>query len=55
MSKAESSSLSILLEEQQVVGIILRNQPAGNLNPPFLVKEANRLLTGFRWLDDYRP
>ena len=55
MNKVESSSLSILLEDQQVVGIILRNAPAGNLNPLFLVKDANRVLSGFRWLDDFRP
>ena len=55
MNKAEASNMSILLEKQQVVGIILRSQPAGNLNPPFLVVEENRKLVGFRWLEKYRP
>ncbi len=55
MNKAEASNMSILLEKQQVVGIILRSQPAGNLNPPFLVLEENRKLVGFRWLEKYRP
>lgn len=44
VNKAESSNLTILLEEQEVTGIILRNQPSGNLNPPdFLTRDARRL------------
>jgi len=55
VNKAEASNLTILLEEQQVTGIILRNQPAGNLNPPNLVTKEQSRLNGFRWLDNYRP
>lgn len=55
MNKAESSNMSILLEKQKVVGIILRTQPSGNLTPPFLVADENKKLLGFRWLEKYRP
>ncbi len=55
MNKAEASNMTILLEKQQVKGIILRQEPSGNLNPPFLVLEDQRKLVGFRWLDHYRP
>lgn len=55
MNKAESSNMTILLKKQQVTGIILRKEPAGNLNPPFLVLDDQRKLVGFRWLEHYRP
>ncbi|TCO07219.1 OstA-like protein [Natronoflexus pectinivorans] len=55
MNRAESSNMTILLEDQQVTGIILRRQPAGNLNPPALVAPEAKKLNGFRWLEDYRP
>ena len=55
MNRAEASTLSILLEDNQVTGIILRTQPSGNLNPPYLVKRDGRFLSGFRWLEEYRP
>jgi len=55
VNKAEASNLTILLEEQEVTGIILRNQPSGNLNPPDLLTREARRLDGFRWLEDYRP
>lgn len=55
VNKAESSNLSILLEEQQVSGIILRKDPSGRLNPPYLLTDEAQRLEGFRWLETYRP
>lgn len=55
VNKAESSNLTILLEEKKVTGIILRTQPAGNLNPPLVLSLELQRLDGFRWLEDYRP
>ncbi len=55
MNKAEASNLTILLEDHEVTGIILRTQPSGNLNPPLLISPDASLLSGFRWLEDYQP
>lgn len=55
INRAESSNLSILLENQKVSGIILRTQPSGNMNPPYLLDAEARKLQGFRWLEEYRP
>jgi lipopolysaccharide export system protein LptA len=55
VNKAEASNMTILLEKQEVTGIILRNQPTGNLNPPDLLTREARRLDGFRWLEEYRP
>ena len=55
INRAESSNLSILLENQKVSGIILRTQPSGNMNPPYLLDAEACKLQGFRWLEEYRP
>lgn len=55
VNRAESSSLTIFLEKRQVDTIVLHSQPAGNMNPPFILEEEARQLDGFLWLDKYRP
>jgi lipopolysaccharide export system protein LptA len=55
VNRAESSSLTIFLKNRKVETIILRTQPAGNMNPPFVLDEESTLLKGFLWLEKYRP
>ncbi len=55
VNRAESSSLTIFLEERKVQTIMLRNQPTGNMNPPFILDQELTRLNGFFWLEDYRP
>ena len=55
INRAESSSLSIWLENRRVSHITMRVSPSGNMNPPLLLGEKDRKLAGFRWLDEYRP
>jgi len=55
VNRAESSSLTIFLKNRKVETIILRTQPAGNMNPPFVLDEELTRLEGFLWLEKYRP
>ena len=54
-NKAESSNMTIYLEEGHIKDIIMRNTPKGNLQPPIFLTEEDEKLPGFRWLEDYRP
>jgi lipopolysaccharide export system protein LptA len=55
VNRAESSNLTIFLKERKVQSIILRSQPAGNLNPPLVLDREATRLDGFAWLEKYRP
>jgi lipopolysaccharide export system protein LptA len=55
VNRAESSNLTIFLSDRKVQEIIMRVQPKGNLNPPFLLPDDQTKLEGFRWLEPYRP
>ncbi len=55
INRAESSNMSIWLKERKINTIMMRVSPKGNMNPPLLAGENDKLLAGFRWLDDYRP
>ena len=55
VNRAESSDLTIFLSDRKVEEIIMRVQPKGNLNPPYLLPEDQTRLDGFRWLEAYRP
>ncbi|MBR8538295.1 organic solvent tolerance protein OstA [Carboxylicivirga sediminis] len=55
VNRAESSNLSIFLSEKQITGIKLRTEPAGNLNPPYLLPAEDVRLQGFIWLEKIRP
>lgn len=55
VNRAESSNMSIWLKDRRINNIMMRVAPKGNMNPPLLSGEKDRLLPGFRWLDDYRP
>lgn len=55
INRAESSNLSIWLEQRKIKNIIMRVSPTGNMNPPELLGEKDCKLKGFRWLEEYRP
>lgn len=55
VNRAESSNLSILLDNRQISGIKMRVNPAGNLNPPYLLSDEDVRLQGFIWLEKIRP
>lgn len=55
INRAESSNMTIGLVSRRISTITMRVSPKGNMNPPLLTGEKDRLLAGFRWLDDYRP
>ncbi len=55
VNRAESSSLTIFLKERKVESIVLRTQPAGNMNPPLVLAPEDTKLEGFVWLEEYQP
>ncbi len=55
VNRAESSNMTILLEDKKINSIILRKEPTGNLNPPLILPIESQRLEGFRWLEDFRP
>lgn len=55
VNRAESSNMTILLEDRKVTSIILRSNPSGNLNPPLILPIELQRLEGFSWLEEYRP
>lgn len=55
VNKAECSSMTIYLDKQAIDRIIMRTNPSGKLNPPIVVTPADFRLTGFYWLDAFRP
>ncbi len=54
-NKAESSDMTIFLDNGHIKDIIMKNTPKGNLKPPVFLTEKDEKLPGFRWLEDYRP
>ena len=52
---AESSYMTVDLENQQIEKIKMWPEVTGNTTPLFLVKKAQKYLPGFRWLDAIRP
>ena len=55
INRAESSNMSIWLKDRKIDSIMMRVAPKGKMNPPVLAGEKDKILAGFRWLDDYRP
>ncbi|RCW36699.1 OstA-like protein [Marinilabilia salmonicolor] len=55
VNRAESSNLTIFLEDRKVNTIVLRTQPSGNMNPPLVLAPEDTKLDGFVWLEEYRP
>ena len=54
-NKAESSNMTIYLDQGRINDIIMRNAPKGTLKPPVFLTEEESSLTGFRWLENYKP
>ncbi|MDE7345598.1 MAG: hypothetical protein K2N48_02520 [Muribaculaceae bacterium] len=52
---AESSYMTVDLENRQIEKIKMWPEVTGNTTPLFLVKRAQKYLPGFRWLDAIRP
>lgn len=55
VNRAESSNLTIHLENKKITGIKLRVDPNGNINPPLLLPTEDVRLNGFHWLESIRP
>jgi hypothetical protein len=55
VNRAESSNLTLLLENRKVVGIVMRSAVSGNMNPPLILEAESTRLQGFRWLEEFRP
>ncbi len=52
---AESSHMTVELRERQIDKIKMWPEVSGNTTPIFLVKKAQKYLSGFQWLDAIRP
>lgn len=52
---AESSHMTVDLQERQIEKIKMWPEVSGNTTPIFLVKKAQKYLSGFLWLDAIRP
>ena len=52
---AESSYMTVDLENKQIEKIKMWPEVTGNTTPLFLVKKAQKYLPNFRWLDAIRP
>ncbi|MCU4177770.1 OstA-like protein [Carboxylicivirga sp. N1Y90] len=55
VNRAESSNLTISLNNRQISGIKMRIDPNGNLNPPYILPTEDVRLQGFIWLESIRP
>jgi lipopolysaccharide export system protein LptA len=55
VNRAESSNLTIFLDNRKVDTIVLRKKPSGNMNPPLVLAPEATKLDGFAWLEEYRP
>ena len=55
VNRAESSALTIKLKDRAINGIMLRGEPTGNLNPPYILPAEDVRLQGFIWLEEIRP
>ncbi|MBN2166938.1 MAG: organic solvent tolerance protein OstA [Marinilabiliaceae bacterium] len=55
VNKAESTNMTIFFKERKPNRIILRNQPSGIMNPPYLLPAEELKLQGFIWLEYFRP
>lgn len=55
LNKAQSSSISIFLENSKVKRIVFIKSPDGQLIPLLNISQDEKILPGFKWLDDARP
>jgi len=55
LNKAESSNITIYMNEGKVKKIAFIKSPEGELKPMADIEEGDKLLPGFKWLDELRP
>jgi hypothetical protein len=55
LNKAESSNIIIYMNSGKVKKIAFIKSPDGELKPMADIEEGDKLLPGFKWLDDLRP
>jgi lipopolysaccharide export system protein LptA len=55
LNKAESSNITIHLNQGKVARIVFIKSPEGELKPMADIDEADKMLPGFNWQQDIRP
>lgn len=55
LNKAESSNITIYMNDGKVKKIAFIKSPEGELKPMEDIEEGDKLLPGFKWLDELRP
>lgn len=55
LNKAESSNITIYLNNGKVQKITFIKSPEGELKPMANIDEGDKILPGFKWLEDIRP
>lgn len=55
LNKAESSNITIYLNDGKVQKITFIKSPEGELKPMANIDEGDKILPGFKWLEDIRP
>jgi lipopolysaccharide export system protein LptA len=55
LNKAESSRITIYMNEGKVQKIAFIKSPDGELKPMANIEEVDKLLPGFKWLEELRP
>jgi lipopolysaccharide export system protein LptA len=55
LNKAESSNITIYMNEGRVQKIAFLQTPEGEMKPIADIEDIDKLLPGFKWLDDIRP
>ncbi|MFV0365389.1 MAG: OstA-like protein [Mangrovibacterium sp.] len=55
LNKAMGSKIGINLEQSRVSKITFYTNPDGQLIPPFMIGDQDRILAGFKWQDLIRP
>lgn len=55
LNKAQSSNIEIYLQNSKVKKIVFVKDPDGTLMPLLNISESDKILPGFKWLEDVRP
>jgi hypothetical protein len=55
LNKAESSNITIHLNQGKVARIVFIKSPEGELKPMADIDEGDKMLPGFNWQQDIRP
>lgn len=55
LNKAQSSNIEIYLKNSKVNKIVFVKDPDGTLMPLLNISESDKILPGFKWMDNVRP